>query len=69
MGIEGSQVSWQTWSLQQAVYSSLYKIVSPFSEDWPWLGGRGVVEVEMPEASLPGCFSLGWEIHGMYSYE
>lgn len=50
----------------------MYKIVSPFSEGWPWPEGRGVgreAKVGMPEAALPSCFSLDWEILGTYTYE
>jgi len=57
------------WSLQQALHSTLYKIVSPFSEDWPWPAARGMAKVGMPEAGRPGCFFLNWDIIGTYSYK
>jgi len=61
---EGSQVSWQTWALQEAVHSNLYKIVSPLPEGWSWPGGTGVAKGEMQKTVYSGCFSFIWVILG-----
>lgn len=71
-GTEVSRVSWQTRSLQQAAPSSLYKIASPVSENYPWPEGRGVgqeAKMGMLETVVPSWFSHDWEILGTYSYE